>query len=180
MSLDITQILTLCLAVFSTAVNAWVVFRLGTGGFHQHVSLLGYPYAPSPPPTSDSAGGFNTASGDGPHVSEAGTFEAGGRLRVNNDNQCASRLKAAGKLGPTKVVPTTGFSCRVRSLLEANLHHCHCQVTQVCHLHTFQRRASGDCMHGPVSNLQPNSVAANHPHRVKNAKRRTKHRQSKC
>ncbi len=64
-----------------------------------------------------------------------------------------------------------GCRCRCR---------CHCQATQVWHFHTSQRRPSGNGVHGPLSNLQPNSVAANHPHRVKNAKRRAKHRQSKC
>ncbi|UIX82025.1 hypothetical protein [Xylella fastidiosa] len=181
MSLDITQIVTLCLAVFSTAVNAWVVFKLGTGGFHQHVSFLG-DLNPKPPlPSSDWGDGFNAASGDGSHVGEASTLKPGSFRRGDGDKESAARPKAEGELDPAKAVSNDGGSFVGRGpFLKGNLCHCHCQVTQVCHLHTFQRRASGDCMHGPVSNLQPNSVAANHLHRVKNAKRRAKHRQSKC
>lgn len=151
MSLDSTQIFILCLAAFITAVNAWVVFKLGTGGFHQNVTLLGHPYPPPRPPRGPRA----------PPPSPQPT--------------------STGEPAPVKAVSDDGGSpVGCAPFLKNNRCRCHCQVTQVYHLHTCERRASGDGNHGRVSNLQPNRVPANHPHRVKNAKRRTKHRQSKC
>ncbi|EGO82400.1 hypothetical protein XFEB_00732 [Xylella fastidiosa EB92.1] len=178
MSLDSIQILTLCLAAFSAAVNAWVAFKLGTGAFHQEITLL---RSPPPPHPSDWGDDFDTTSGDDSHVSEAGTLEEDGILWGGNDSQCGSRLKTAGKFGPAKVVTNDGCSpVGCAPFLKGNLFHCHCQVTQVCNVHRPQWCPSGDWIRVPASNLQPNSVAANHPHRVKNAKRRAKHRQSKC
>ncbi|WP_235443784.1 hypothetical protein, partial [Xylella fastidiosa] len=81
MSLDSIQIFTLCLAVFSTAVNAWVVFRLGTGGFHQHVTLLGHPYPPPPPTPAGKPGLLREVPNDeGPYVDFA-PFSKGCRRR---------------------------------------------------------------------------------------------------
>ncbi|UIX80376.1 hypothetical protein [Xylella fastidiosa] len=108
MSLDITQIVTLCLAVFSTAVNAWVVFKLGTGGFHQHVSFLG-DLNPKPPlPSSDWGDGFNAASGDGSHVGEASTLKPGSFRRGDGDKESAARPKAEGSLIRPRQSPTMG------------------------------------------------------------------------